>query len=143
MIRPQLSLQLHLMRLSPPCSWYSSNTDHLSHQVLPQLRGFAHALSLPGILAPTPCSLSFFVKLASSGLQLKFTFTSYLGRPSIILFCNILCLHTPHTLRGDFVSLLVVCLLVLMQVSRELWPHLSFTLYPPLLAHCWAYSSHC
>lgn len=88
----------------PPCSLYSSNTSHLSHQIITQLRVFEHALPLPGVLAPTPHSPPFFfVRLTSSGLRLKVMFLTYpyLRRSSVILSCNILCLHAPSC--SDFV----------------------------------------
>lgn len=83
-------------------SSFTSNYFHI------KFRDFAHAFPLPGIPAPATYSLSIFVRLASSGHRLKVTFSPHLRRPSIFLSCRILCLHTPHALCSDFVSLLTV-----------------------------------
>lgn len=63
-----------MTHITLPLSHYTPATiDHLSHQILTQLRGFAYVLPPPGILVPTPHALSLFVRLASSGLKLKVT----------------------------------------------------------------------
>lgn len=55
--KPLIITHKALWDLSP------SNIDHLLHQILAELRGFAQALPLPGMPAPTPGSPSFFVRL--------------------------------------------------------------------------------